>query len=120
MVAQRLLRLNCPKCKTPVEYAKEYLQELGIDINTTEDVTFYRGEGCDHCNNTGYFGRAMVCEVVEFTQAVRQAILEGGSVLEALNCAILAEGINLRQSSLNRVYAGQTTLEEVNRVTFID
>ena len=120
VVAQRLLRLNCPKCKVPVEYDKQYLQELGLDIAVIKDVVFCRGKGCEHCNNSGYFGRAMVCEIVEFNQSVQQAILEGGTVLEALNCAVLADDMSLRQSSLNRVYAGDTTLEEVNRVTFVD
>lgn len=120
VVAQRLLRLNCDECKETVEYSDDYLGQFALNTNLIKDTVFYRGSGCEHCSGTGYFGRAMVCEVVEFTQAVRQAMLEGRSVVDALNCSTLADDVTLRQSSLNRVYAGDTTLEEVNRVTFID
>jgi type IV pilus assembly protein PilB len=117
IVAQRLIRKICHKCKTPVEVHPEALREVKMDSEQYKGVTFYRGEGCLDCNNTGYRGRTGVYEVMPITQKIREMILEESNSYE-IECAAIKEGMqNLNMAAAEKFKSGVTTIEEVLRVT---
>jgi type IV pilus assembly protein PilB len=120
ILAQRLVRKICSKCKAAVEVHPEALRELGIPASEVEGVRFYRGRGCSGCNNTGYSGRLGVFEVMPVTPAIRALILDRAST-EALRRQAIAQGmLTLRQDALIKLRAGITTVEEVLRETAKD
>ncbi|WP_332856482.1 GspE/PulE family protein [Duganella sp. S19_KUP01_CR8] len=117
VVAQRLLRQNCPHCNEPVEVSAELLSESGI--KDPETYRFHAGKGCAQCRNTGYKGRRAVAEVLRLTDEIREMIIARASI-RALKEQARKEGTRfLRDVALDLVRAGHTTLQEVNRVTFI-
>jgi type IV pilus assembly protein PilB len=117
VVAQRLVRKICTTCKTIFEPTEEMLMELGL---TTEDVkgkTFYYGRGCDVCNGTGYKGRLGIFEIMTFDDTVRELIMKHGST-SVLRAAARKQGMKLlRESGLESVFNGVTTIDEVVRET---
>lgn len=117
VVAQRLLRQNCLHCNEPVEVSLELLAESGIkDAHT---YRFHQGRGCDQCRNTGYKGRRAVAEVLRLTDEIREMIIARASI-RALKEQARKEGTRfLRDVALELVRDGHTTLQEVNRVTFV-
>jgi type IV pilus assembly protein PilB len=117
IVAQRLIRKICVKCKSPVEVHDEALREAGIDPEQARGKTFYRGAGCIECNNSGYRGRTGVYEVMPITPKIRVMILDGRSGAE-LEAAAVTEGmLTLRSGAIKKFERGITTIEEVLRVT---
>jgi general secretion pathway protein E len=117
VVAQRLLRQNCPHCNEPVQIDATLLGESGIlDAHTYK---FHAGRGCDQCRNTGYKGRRAVAEVLRLTDEIREMIIARASI-RALKEQARREGTRfLRDVALELVREGHTTLQEVNRVTFV-
>lgn len=117
VVAQRLVRQNCPQCAEPVEIDAALLEESGI-----EDAQHYRfraGRGCELCRNTGYKGRRAIAEVLRLTDEIREMIIARASI-RALKEQARKEGTRfLRDVALDLVREGHTTLQEVNRVTFV-
>uniref|UniRef100_A0A7C4XSU4 Type II/IV secretion system protein n=1 Tax=Caldisericum exile TaxID=693075 RepID=A0A7C4XSU4_9BACT len=112
--AQRLVRKICPKCKVEYKPSKDVLEHLGFEVE--EGVTFYKGEGCDFCNHTGYKGRIAISEILPITPEIQKLILKRASSKE-----ILAEGKRLGmktllEDALLKAAEGITTLEEVIRV----
>ena len=82
--------------------------------------TFYTGRGCYRCHGTGFFGRTAVCELLSLNDRLRQIILEQRSAAE-LKTAAREEGmVSMREQALEKVFAGVTTLADINRVTFVD
>lgn len=117
VVAQRLLRQNCPHCNVPVELDRVLLAESGI--RNPEDYRFHAGTGCIQCRNTGYKGRRAVAEVLRLTDEIREMIIARASI-RALKEQARREGTRfLRDVALELVRDGHTTLQEVNRVTFV-
>ena len=117
VVAQRLLRQNCPHCNAPAEVSAELLSESGI--KDPETFSFHAGKGCAQCRNTGYKGRRAVAEVLRLTDEIREMIIARASI-RALKEQARKEGTRfLRDVALDLVRAGHTTLQEVNRVTFV-
>jgi general secretion pathway protein E len=117
VVAQRLLRQNCPHCNVPVEVDAETLRESGI--RDPETFRFHAGRGCPQCRNTGYKGRRAIAEVLRLTDEIREMIIARASI-RALKEQARVEGTRfLRDVALDLVRAGHTTLQEVNRVTFV-
>ncbi|OEZ54893.1 GspE/PulE family protein [Duganella sp. HH105] len=117
VVAQRLLRQNCPHCNAPAEVSAELLSESGI--KDPETYRFHAGKGCAQCRNTGYKGRRAVAEVLRLTDEIREMIIARASI-RALKEQARKEGTRfLRDVALDLVRAGHTTLQEVNRVTFV-
>ncbi|NVD69556.1 type II/IV secretion system protein [Duganella sp. BJB1802] len=117
VVAQRLLRQNCPHCNAPAEVGAELLSESGI--KDPETYRFHAGKGCAQCRNTGYKGRRAVAEVLRLTDEIREMIIARASI-RALKEQARKEGTRfLRDVALDLVRAGHTTLQEVNRVTFV-
>jgi type IV pilus assembly protein PilB len=91
--------------------------EVGFPSGEAEKVKTFKGRGCDKCNGTGYKGRVGLYEVLEMTDDLRELILIGASALELRKKAIDTGMITLRQSGLEKIRTGMTTLEEVVRET---
>jgi len=109
VLAQRLIRLNCPRCKTQDKVAPYLLQSLRVK----EDETFYRGEGCYHCNYSGYKGRTTVCELLHITPLVAERINAGASYQGILEVALAQGMTRLMDNAMDFARRGLTSLEEV-------
>lgn len=120
VMAQRLVRKICPKCKFPVILSDEILRESGIDPEKCRDVTFYDAKGCDDCNGTGYRGRAAIVELLDLNDEIRELIIAKSSAAQLKKAAKEAGTVFLRESAVEKVFAGETTLREINRVTFVE
>src|SRR5664279_3857509 len=120
ILAQRLVRLICEFCKKEVHYTDEELVLSGLNPEEWRKVTFYEGEGCIECSGTGFRGRTAIHELLELTDNVREMILAKRPSSE-IRRAAREEGMHfLRESALDRVKRGLTTLKEINKVTFIE
>ena len=120
ILAQRLVRLICEFCKKQVKYSDEELEASGMDPAEWQSVPFYEGEGCIECSGTGFRGRTAIHELLELTDTVREMILAKRPSSE-IRKAAREEGMHfLRESALDRVKRGLTTLKEINKVTFIE
>jgi len=119
VMAQRLVRLLCRACRRPVEMAPALLRESGLDPELYHDQVFYEGAGCDECGGTGFLGRTAVAELLDMSDRIRQLILERRPAAE-IKQAAREEGMTLlRDSALEKVFSGVTTLREINKVTFV-
>ena len=120
ILAQRLVRMICEDCKRPVAYDREVLLNSGLDLDEWSGFTFYEGAGCIECGGTGYRGRTAIHELLELNDRIREIILEKKPASEVRKAA-RHEGMSfLRESALQRVRKGLTTLKEINKVTFIE
>jgi len=120
VLAQRLVRKICPHCKRPAEVSPELLEESGLTPEMVRGVTFYEGAGCLECNGTGFLGRTAISELLDLSDNIRALILDRRPAAE-IKKAAKAEGMKfLRESALERVFAGVTTLREINKVTFVE
>ncbi|MEP6718270.1 MAG: type IV-A pilus assembly ATPase PilB [bacterium] len=115
--AQRLIRRVCKDCKREHPTPPEALMEVGFTAEDAKNLKTYKGKGCATCNNTGYKGRIGLYEVMEVNDDIRELILIGASSLELRKKAIEDGMITLRESGLQKIRAGLTTLEEVVRET---
>ncbi len=120
IVAQRLVRRICNGCKEEYEPSSEELLELKLRPEDVADRTFFRGKGCNECNNSGYRGRLAIFEIMEFDDAVRELVLSQASTA-VLRVEAQKRGMrSLRECGLLAIYDGQTTIDEVVRETMID
>jgi type IV pilus assembly protein PilB len=117
IVAQRLIRKICVKCKTPIDVHPEALREIGIDPDKSKEMTFYRGSGCIDCNNMGYRGRTGIYEVMPISARIRTMILDGCTPTDIEAAAVQEGMITLREGAIRKFERGITTIEEVMRVT---
>jgi type IV pilus assembly protein PilB len=117
IVAQRLVRRICKDCKSEHKYSPEELSSLGISSEEAAQITFYKGTGCDTCNDTGYKGRAGLYEVMALTPELRRLILRGASTAELSEQAVTEGMLTLRMDGMVKVKKGVTTLEEVVKET---
>ncbi len=120
IIAQRLIRKICPKCKESYEVSHELLEELGIKPKDGEKIMFYRGTGCGHCNNTGYKGRAAIYEVLSMNDEIRKAVLKRSSSSDIKKIAIDTGMVTLREAGIRKVKQGVTSIEELFRATTTD
>ena len=120
VLAQRLVRKVCSKCKTPVEVHDEALRELGIPPEEARNMKFLKGRGCASCNNTGYSGRHGLFEVMPISPIIRRLILDRASSDQIKKQAMHEGMLTLRQDGLLKLRAGVTTVEEVLRETARD
>lgn len=120
-MAQRLLRKICPKCKEEVRISETLYNKLMIArVLPGKDTVFWKGRGCDHCQGSGYSSRLVVSELLVLSPAVKKRILSGSGEMEIKSVA-RAEGMKtMREDALLKASRGQTTLEEVVRVTAQD
>jgi len=120
ILAQRLVRMLCPRCKKQVKLTRQDLEDSAVEYEKYKDHPFYDTAGCKECNYTGYRGRKAITEFLDLSDRIREMIIEKRPSSE-LRKAALAEGMTtLRQSAIAKVMAGDTTLKEINRVTFIE
>jgi type IV pilus assembly protein PilB len=119
VMAQRLVRVLCPRCRGEAEVTEALLRESGLDPDIYADQTFYDAAGCEECGGTGFLGRTAVAELLDMSDRIRQMILERRPASE-IKQAAREEGMTfLRDSALEKVFAGVTTLREINKVTFV-
>jgi type II secretory ATPase GspE/PulE/Tfp pilus assembly ATPase PilB-like protein len=120
ILAQRLVRIVCDYCKKEVRYSDETLEAAGLDPREWANRPFYEGEGCIECSGTGFRGRTAIHELLELSDRIREMILEKRPSSE-IRRAAREEGMKfLRESAIDKVRTGITTLKEINKVTFIE
>ena len=120
VLAQRLIRMLCQYCKRPYQPGDEELAESGLRPEEHRGRTFYMNVGCDACNHTGYRGRTAIHELLDLSDNIREMIVERRPGSEVRRAAE-AEGLtSLRESALQKVFGGISTLHEINRVTFVE
>src|SRR6516162_9420386 len=120
VLAQRLVRNICHHCRRPTRVTRLLLEESGLDPALEHTHTFYEGIGCIECGGTGYKGRTAICELLDLTDRIREMILEKRPTSE-IKKAAREEGMRfLRESAVERVMEGMTTLREINKVTFVE
>ena len=120
VLAQRLVRRICLQCKRPARVSDTLLEDSGLEPDRYRDFTFYEGAGCIECNGTGYRGRLAIAELLNLSDNIRQLILDRRSAAE-IKRAAKAEGMRfLRESALQKVFAGETSLYDINKVTFVE
>jgi type IV pilus assembly protein PilB len=120
ILAQRLVRMICGSCKKPLHYPDQVLIESGLKPADYSEFNFYEGAGCLECNGTGYRGRTAIHELLDLSDHIREMIIEKRPTSE-IKRAAHDEGMSfLRESALAKVFAGITTLKEINKVTFIE
>ena len=120
ILAQRLVRRICTQCREEVTPTQEMLQQLGLTPEQMRTMKFYRGAGCDVCNNTGYKGRVGLFELMIITDKLRDMIMENVSVDEMRLEAQRNGMVSLRDAGLSFVGQGVTTAEEILRETILE
>src|SRR5688500_10325319 len=107
-------------CNRPIYLSEQLLVESSLDPDKYRDTPFYEGEGCLDCNGTGFRGRTAIHELLDLSDHIREMIIERRPTSE-IKRAARDEGMTfLRDSALTKVFAGVTTLKEINKVTFIE
>ena len=120
ILAQRLVRVICDSCRMVVHYPPEVLEASGLDPQQWAQVAFYEGQGCIECAGTGFRGRTAIHELLDLSDRIREMILAKKPTSE-IRRAAREEGMRfLRESALDKVRLGMTTLKEINKVTFIE
>ena len=120
VLAQRLIRMLCEVCKRPHQPSDAELIESGLRPDEHRGQVFYMSVGCDACNHTGYRGRTAIHELLDLSDNIREMIIERRPGSEVRRAAE-REGLrSLRESALRKVFAGVSTLHEINRVTFVE
>jgi len=117
IIGQRLLRTICTGCKIETVVPKEELAKVGFSSADLARLKLYKGQGCPKCNNTGYKGRVAIYEVLDFSQALKEMVLKGESIIELKKQAVREGMKSLRMSALSKVVEGRTTLEEALSLT---
>ena len=118
VLAQRLVRLACAKCKEQYQPPSDAVRRLGIEHEGDTKVTFYRGRGCDNCRGTGYKGRIGVYELMLVNDRVRDLVLQKSSSHLIREAAIESGMKTLKDDAIAKILLGQTTLEECLRVVY--
>jgi type IV pilus assembly protein PilB len=114
VVAQRLIRTICSKCKRPMEASPELFRQFDLEPGK---VVLFGGAGCPDCNFSGYRGRIAIYEVLPFRDALKELVFERASAAEIRKTARSLGMMTLRETGINKAIAGVTTLEEVLRIT---
>ncbi|MBA3352326.1 MAG: type II/IV secretion system protein [Blastocatellia bacterium] len=120
VLAQRLVRLLCPVCKRQYVPTAEDLFAAGLRPDDVKERVFFRNVGCDSCNHTGYRGRTAIHELLDMSDPIREMIIERRPGSEIRRQAEKEGLSSLRESAVKKVFAGATTLHEINRVTFVE
>jgi general secretion pathway protein E len=119
VLAQRLVRLNCIHCALPYVPEDGELKDSGLQRAAVTHYQFKRGGGCGQCRGTGYAGRKAIAEILLLTDELRE-LISNRAPLKTIKDMARKNGTRLlRESALNLVEQGVTTLEEINRVTFV-
>ncbi|MGE5793825.1 MAG: GspE/PulE family protein [Bacteroidota bacterium] len=119
VVAQRLVRLNCPHCAAPATPSAEELEASGLGRSDVAGWTFRTGRGCGQCRGTGYKGRRAIAEIMMLDDGLREMIVSRAPIRQLKDTARANGTRLLREAATDLVRAGLTDLEEINRVTFV-
>ncbi|UCE63563.1 MAG: Flp pilus assembly complex ATPase component TadA [Nitrospirota bacterium] len=120
ILAQRLVRTLCPICKIPVEVSPQLCDESGLEYEKVKHHVFYESKGCHECHGLGFRGRKAITEFLDMTDSMKEMVL-GGKTSAEMRAAALAQGMTtLRQAAIQKVFQGETTLKEINRVTPVE
>lgn len=117
VLGQRLVRTICSKCKTEYKPDRTILDSIGLSQEDVQDRSFYFGEGCSHCNNTGYRGRAGIFEYLRLTDPIRKLINERKPTVVIRDRAVEMGMRTLREDGIRSILDGVTTVEEVLKYT---
>jgi len=118
IVAQRLVRRICDHCKEPTTVNEKILKHLNIEPEQAANTIYYHGKGCKACGNSGYSGRLPIFELLVMDNEIREMIVKGATEAQ-IRAASRQKGYGgLKESGISKMIAGQTTAEEVLRVTF--
>lgn len=120
VLAQRLVRRNCPNCKAPDTPDERLLNSLGIRSDQSTEATFMRGKGCDKCSSTGFRGRVGIFEIFSVNEELQTMIYEEASLVSLRNKAREMGMRSMREDGIRKVLAGVTTAEEVLHATVSD
>jgi len=120
ILAQRLVRRICTQCREEVEPSEDVISQLKLAGHSHEGKKFYHGQGCDHCNNTGYKGRVGLFELMIMNDELRDLIMQQSSDDVLRECAKENGMVTLRDAGMGFVYDGTTTAEEVFRESILD
>lgn len=118
VVAQRLIRVICPRCKAAYKPGIEELAPFGL-ADRHGEIEFYRGEGCNNCDNTGYQGRVGVYEILTINDDIRKLVLERPSGTQVKKLAMAAGMVTMKQRAVDKLLNGVTTASEVRRKVFV-
>ncbi|MGH2387833.1 MAG: GspE/PulE family protein, partial [Chloroflexota bacterium] len=116
VLAQRLVRVICPKCKQPFKPSEASLESAGITQEMAANASFMKGKGCSNCSKSGYRGRLGIFELMLMSSRIRELSYQGASTQELRRAAISQGMHTLYQDGINKVLRGITTIEEVFRV----
>jgi general secretion pathway protein E len=119
IVAQRLVRLNCPHCSAPVQPTPAQLELSAIAPQDAAGFRFLAGRGCGQCRSTGYQGRTAIAEIMVLTDELREMIVAREPIRALKEVARRGGTRFLRDAAVDLVRQGRTSLEEINRVTFV-
>ena len=120
VMAQRLVRKICNDCRRAVSLSNDDLQKAGVEPEFGTAGAFFEGAGCIECGGTGYKGRTAICELLDLTDEFREMILARAPASE-IKRTMRAQGIRfLRDSAIEKLVGGETTLKEINKVTFVE
>ena len=119
IAAQRLIRKVCQSCKEEIETPIQALLSVGFPESEAHSLKLVKGRGCDKCTNSGYKGRLGLFEVMDITEDMRELILSGATAVELRRKAIEEGMVTLRQSGLQKIREGLTTIDEVVRETVL-
>ena len=120
VLAQRLVRLICSHCKRPMKVETKQFEESALDPGLAKTHQFFEGAGCIECGGTGFKGRTAICELLDLSDRIREMILARRPNSEVKKAAH-DEGMRfLRESAVEKVLHGLTTLREINKVTFVE
>ncbi len=120
ILAQRLVRRICQTCREEVDPPRDQLEDLGMDPAQVEGKKFYRGVGCEKCNNTGYKGRVGLFELMVLNDELRELIMRNATADELRDCACKYGMIPLREYGTKFIFEGVTTADEVIRETILE
>src|SRR5262249_40125275 len=120
VLAQRLVRRICARCKEEVVPTPDILADLELKASDIAGKKFYRGKGCDACNRSGYKGRVGVFELMMFNDDIRDMVMRNASTDELRAAARAIGMVTLRDAGIQSVFDGTTTAEEVIRETIIE
>jgi type IV pilus assembly protein PilB len=120
ILAQRLVRRICVQCREEIPHPEDLLAELGLKPEDVRDKRFFRGRGCETCNNTGYKGRVGLYELMVANDTIRELIMQNASVDDLRKAAVSFGMVTLRESGMAKAYEGITTLDEVVRETILE
>ncbi|MCA9200433.1 MAG: type II/IV secretion system protein, partial [Planctomycetales bacterium] len=120
ILAQRLVRRICQKCREETTPTEDLLSQLELTEKEIAGRPFYRGMGCDVCNNTGYKGRVGLFELMVMNDELREMVLQGASTDELRNTARNYGMLTLRDAGMERMWEGVTTADEVVRETILE